>query len=73
MERISTSSDQVSLAEQYRTVKAAFVLRGSSLNAWCRAQGIAQQNVRRAFTGAWSGPAAERLIAKVIRAATDAR
>jgi len=72
MEHKTTSFDTMSLPEQYRAVKAAFVLRGSSLNAWCRSEGVAQQNVRRAFTGAWSGPTAERLISRVKQAASDA-
>jgi hypothetical protein len=53
----------------YTEVRAAFVGQGTTLNAWCLANGTRIQNVRAAFFGEWSGPKAEELRARVISAA----
>lgn len=35
----------------YRAVRAAFVARGTSLNAWCIANGVNRQTVEKALKG----------------------
>lgn len=40
-----------SLRQRHRRVRAGFMLQGSSLPAWCKAQGIARQNVDQALFG----------------------
>jgi len=40
----------------YRHVRADFVMRGSSLDAWCRANDVARRNARAALIGEWTGP-----------------
>lgn len=54
---------------RYRTARAAFVARGETLNAWCKANGRAIQNVREAFFGRWNGPGATEIVQAVERAA----
>lgn len=53
----------------YNRIKAAFVARGTTLNAWCRANGVHIQNVRDAAFGRWRGAGASALMAKVIDSA----
>jgi hypothetical protein len=58
-----------SLKDRYRSVKAGFVLQGTTLSSWCTENGFWHQNVLRAFNGTWSGERADKLIAQVERAA----
>ncbi len=37
--------------ETYRAVRAAFVVRGTTLNAWCKANGLNRQTVEKALKG----------------------
>lgn len=60
--------DHRTLEQQYQEVRAYFVVRGTSLSAWCKANQVAQQNVRKAFSGAWCGPAATKLVQRVLMA-----
>jgi hypothetical protein len=53
------------LKERYLKVRVGFVAQGTSLNAWCRSNGIFIQYVRDAFLGRWNGPAAEALRERV--------
>lgn len=50
-------------------VRAGFVLQGTSLQAWCREQGLLRQNVRKCLLGEWNGPKAKQLRKKIIEAA----
>ncbi len=50
----------------YRLVMAAFVLRGSSLNAWCRTNGVDRSHARLCLLGAWDGPKARGLRANIM-------
>ena len=54
---------------RYLKVRAAFVGQGTTLNAWCRENGLHLQNVRDAFAGKWRGVAASAIIQRVIAAA----
>lgn len=37
--------------ETYLAVRAAFVARGTTLNAWCKANGLNRQTVEKALKG----------------------
>ncbi len=53
----------------YVRVRAAFVEEGTTLNGWCRENGVHIQNAREAFFGTWRGPKAEALVARILEAA----
>jgi hypothetical protein len=55
--------------ERQRRVRAGFVAQGSSLSAWCRANGVQRQNAHKALVGQWSGPKADELVARITVAA----
>lgn len=59
--------------ELYRRVRANFVAQGTTLNAWCEANGTRIQNVRDAFFGNWKGPKARALVDRVNEAAGTRR
>jgi len=63
MSAVNTQKD-VSQA-RYSKARAGFVEGGTTLNAWCKANGKHIQNVRDAFFGRWVGKAADQLIVKV--------
>jgi len=52
----------------YQHVRAGFVLNGTSLNAWCRANGVAHQNARSALMGEWTGPKAAEMVHRLVAA-----
>jgi hypothetical protein len=49
-------------------VRSCFTRRGTSLTAWCRAQGVAQAYAHRALRGLTNGPAAATLRRRLIEA-----
>lgn len=53
----------------YNEVRAAFILKGSSLGAWCRKNGFRIQNARATLTGTWNGPAGRKLRARICKEA----
>ena len=54
--------------ELYDAVKAGFILRGTTLATWCRNNGMLAANARQALMGSWAGPAAHRLVSKMVAA-----
>ncbi len=52
----------------YRHVKAGFIVKGTSLAAWCRENRVNPTNARAALMGSWSGPSAKSLCVKLLRA-----
>jgi len=50
-------------------VRAAFVVRGTSMSAWCRENGVARQNARLSLLGGWDGPKGKALRARIVEAA----
>lgn len=50
-------------------VRAGFVGRGTTLNAWCQENGVHHSNARQVLLGAWDGPAGRKLRAKILKAA----
>lgn len=55
------------LVERHRLVRAAFVLRGSSFQAWCAANDVKPQNAHKAMTGQWTGPKAAALVDRILK------
>ena len=53
----------------YNKVRAAFILQGTTLNAWCLSNGIMRQNAQQALTGSWNGPKGRELREKMLKAA----
>ena len=53
----------------YLQIRASFVGHGTTLNAWCKANGTHIQNVRDALLGRWTGEKATLLIERVTKAA----
>lgn len=51
--------------ELLKAVRAALVLRGTSLNRWATENSVKRQNLTKALTGSWTGPKATILVAKV--------
>lgn len=54
----------------YLSVRAKLIAKGSSLNGWCRENGISRQWATLSLKGARKGPAALELIAR-IKAAVE--
>jgi len=52
----------------YQHVRADFVRRGLTLNAWCRANGVTHGTARKALIGEWTGPKASVLVARIVAA-----
>lgn len=55
--------------ELLRKIKAHFISKGTTLAAWCRANGHLQSNVRQALTGNWDGPKGRALRARLSQEA----
>ncbi|MDO6525787.1 hypothetical protein Q4519_08825 [Motilimonas sp. 1_MG-2023] len=54
--------------ELYNQVRAAFILKGSSLSSWCGSNDIKQQNAMSCLVGTWNGPKGKALREKLIMA-----
>jgi hypothetical protein len=59
-------------ADLYCAVRAAFVRRGTSLNAWCKSEGVSRQYAAQVLSGESTGPSAKALVARLLSAALDA-
>jgi hypothetical protein len=53
-------------AQTYLRVRAEFVGRGESLNAWCLRNGIQRQNACSALSGKWRGRKADVLVEMIM-------
>jgi len=49
-------------------IRAGFVAQGTSLHAWCKANGEDTSNARRAIAGTWKGPKASALLQRLVAA-----
>lgn len=49
-------------------VRAAFVLKGTSLNKWCKDNDILPSNARDVLIGRWNGPKGAALRNKIVKA-----
>jgi hypothetical protein len=54
-------------ANLFNRVRAAFMERGSSLNAWCTDHGITYSWARQCLLGIRNGEAARRMVEKITR------
>lgn len=50
------------------TVKAGFVLQGTSYTQWCKANAVERTGARAALLGGWRGPKARKLVQRLIKA-----
>jgi lambda repressor-like predicted transcriptional regulator len=64
-----TESEQEGEGHIRLRVWAGLVARGTTLTAWCKANGVAHQNASKALSGAWTGPKAEALVQRLMIAA----
>lgn len=55
--------------ERHNCVRAGFVRQGTTLSAWCDANGVKRQNATRALLGTWNGPKAQCLVERLKAAA----
>lgn len=63
----TTEVNQISPSKDlYNKVKAGFIIKGTTLGAWCRESGVKQSNVMSCLVGSWDGPKAKVLRAKLI-------
>jgi hypothetical protein len=47
-------------------IKAGFIMQGTSLHAWCIANGVKPQNASKALLGQWTGPKAADLVQRIL-------
>lgn len=52
-----------------RKIKASFILRGTTMAAWCRENGVNPPNAREAVMGTWDGPAGRALRGRLCQVA----
>lgn len=50
------------------TVKAGFVLQGTTYTQWCKANAVERTGARAALLGGWRGPKAKKLVHRLIKA-----
>lgn len=50
----------------YATVRAGFIVRGTTLNAWCRENDVARPTVVAALMGTWNGPKGRAMRERVV-------
>lgn len=50
----------------YNVVRASFVARGSSLNAWCRTNNVNRQTVEKALKGDRLGVRSQELCRRIV-------
>lgn len=51
-----------------QAVVAGFRLQGTTMNHWCKQNGITQQNANQAIRGSWNGPKAKQLLSMIVPA-----
>ena len=54
--------------ELARQVRAAFILKGTTLKGWCTKENMHFSNARNALVGSWNGPAAKALRVRIVKA-----
>lgn len=52
-----------------RAVRAAFVAKGTTLNAWCTANGVARQTVDKALKGQRHSKLSRQIVRQLLREA----
>lgn len=69
MKRSSLASDLRMNNSLYLQVRAGFVIKNTSFNAWCKKNNVLRPNAHKALIGEWKGPKARELVAKITSAA----
>jgi lambda repressor-like predicted transcriptional regulator len=54
---------------RHRLIRAGFVAQGTSLQAWCKQEGVKRQNAEKALKQTWKGPKAADLVTRILEAA----
>ena len=54
--------------ELYQTIRGSFVMHGTTLTQWCRANDVNPTAARATLVGAWNGPKGRELREKLIQA-----
>lgn len=54
------------LRERHRRIRAGFVLKGTTLQAWCIKNGVKRQNADKALLGQWNGPKARSVVQQIM-------
>lgn len=62
---VQVTTDVVGSEETYRAVRAALVARGTTLNAWCKANGFTRQTAEKALKGLRHSRAGARIRARI--------
>lgn len=57
----------------YNEVRAAFIVQGSSLHAWCAANGMERVQARGILLGERNGPISKKKRKQIIAAACQSR
>jgi len=67
------ASDRKTLERRADAIRSGFVAQGTTLSAWCRANGFHRPNVHKALMMEWVGPKAEAIVEAVLRASSKER
>lgn len=51
----------------YDKVRAAFIVQGTTLSAWCRGHNIKQTHAKSSLYGSWNGPKGSELRKQLIK------
>jgi len=50
-------------------IRAALILKGMTIAAWCRVEHVDDSNLHKALNGRWRGDKARELVARIEKAA----
>ena len=66
----NTKSEMAVLAQLWQEIRIGFISQGTSLNAFCKENGIHRPNAKKAFGGNWNGKKAQELRNRLLEAST---
>lgn len=66
---LTGTHEEIPSEQLLRTVRAAFVMRGTSLSRWCETHGVTRQYAEKCLRFATNGRAARALRGRICRAA----
>ena len=66
--KVAPKAGEVNRSDLYRSVRAAFIMQGTSLSEWCRAQGVTRQYAEKVLKGEKRGPSAQAFKQRVVAA-----
>lgn len=65
--KITPATGLVGSEDTYRAVRAAFIARGTTLNAWCKDNGLYRQTVEKALKGLRHSRNGARIREQLVR------